>query len=41
MELYQYEFCCTGEFMKDAGVPRDKIAELAWQTRKFAIDNGF
>ena len=29
------------QIMKDAGVPRDKIAELAWQTRKFAIDNGF
>ena len=29
------------QIMKDAGVPRDKIAELAWQTRKFAIDNVF
>ena len=29
------------QILKDAGVPRDKIAELAWQTRKFAIDNGF
>lgn len=29
------------QIMKEAGVPRDKIAELAWQTRKFAIDNGF
>ncbi|MDE6232224.1 MAG: hypothetical protein K2M60_02590, partial [Lachnospiraceae bacterium] len=29
------------QIMKDAGVPREKIAELAWQTRKFAIDNGF
>lgn len=25
------------QIMKDAGVPRDKIAELAWQTRQFAI----
>ena len=29
------------QILKDTGVPRDKIAELAWQTRKFAIDNGF
>ena len=29
------------QIMKDAGVPRDKIAELRRQTRKFAIDNGF
>lgn len=29
------------QLMKDAGVPRDKIAELAWETRKFAMDNGF
>ncbi len=29
------------QIMKDAGVPRDKIAELARQTRKFVIDNGF
>lgn len=29
------------QIMKDAGVPRDKIAELVWQTRKFAIANGF
>ncbi len=29
------------QIMKEAGVPRDKIAELAKQTRRFAIDNGF
>ncbi|WP_017414739.1 hypothetical protein [Clostridium tunisiense] len=29
------------QIMKDAGVTRDIIAELARQTRKFAIDNGF
>lgn len=29
------------QIMKEAGVPRDKIAELAWKTRQFAIDNGF
>ncbi len=29
------------EIMKAAGVPRDKIAELAKATKKFAIDNGF
>jgi len=27
--------------MKEAGISRDKIAELAKETRKFAIDNGF
>ena len=29
------------QIMKEAGVPRDKIAELGWKTRQFAIDNGF
>lgn len=29
------------EIMKAAGVPRDKIAELAKAAKKFAIDNGF
>lgn len=29
------------QIMKNAGVPRDIIAELAWKTRQFAIDNGF
>ena len=29
------------EIMKAAGVPRDKIAELAKAARQFAIDNGF
>ena len=29
------------EIMKAAGVPRDKIAELAKASRKFALDNGF
>ena len=27
------------EIMKEAGVPREKIAELAWKTREFAINN--
>lgn len=29
------------KFMKDASFPRNKIAELAWQIRKFAMDNEF
>jgi len=27
------------KIMKEAGVPRNKIAELAWKARKFAFNN--